>query len=422
MLHQRPLGTTEHLWLRMGQIDSNNFLMVAKVSGYLSKESVKNALRELVQAQGILRSRVDLNPDESTLQVLEKLEVNLTTIERKSDQHWKALAEQELQAAIAVENPVLWRLHWLKGESQHEFILTFNHMIADGRSGANFFDALFQKVTDPDYKIPHCTIPLAYEEQLCRSKQRGNYILGWLKELRYFVLNSRKSWFKLNDASLKAEGTGFVHSKLDAERVGRLLECCRSEKTTISQYLAALMVNQIDGQSARQSTGLSLAVDTRPYLKTDHTRDIGYFVTTVDLVKGPENKSDAWEMSRQFKETTFKKLNKPYFKFEQLIRKLALKASKTNDDFKALIRKTVNNSMMLTNIGNLRQQAEFAKFKVNACFHVPAVHLVGVPFLCLATSTLGGEMALTLTYPKAHIQKSFAERFLEDLIQSIADC
>ncbi|MCH2207876.1 MAG: condensation domain-containing protein [Lentisphaerales bacterium] len=422
MPYQRPLGTTEHLWLRMGQIDSNNFLMVAKVTGTLKEEAVNRALQEVIQAQGILRSRVVLKSIKPILKVEETLSKSIQVIERMSDLQWLEIAEGELKSTIEVDCFPLWRLKWLKSEDNHELILTFNHMVADGRSGANFFDSLFLKIENPDVKISNCPLPVAYEEQLCSGKQQGNYLLGWLSELRGFIKNSCKSWFKLKSEAQEGQGTGIVHQQIDFSILSGLLSKCRDQKTTVSQYLAAVMLDKLTGQSSGQHTGLSMAVDVRPYLENDHSKDIGYFVTTVDLAKDSTENSNVWELSRKFKAITQKKLNRSNFKFEQFIRKLALKSFNSSEEFKAIIRKTVNNSMMLTNIGCLNQKSVFSDFKVNACFHVPAVHLVGVPFLCLATSTLNGSMVLNLTYPKAHTSKDFAQDFLEDVIQALRYC
>ena len=54
----RKLGATEHLWKRMGELDSNNFVMVAKVSGDVDVSKLKAALCSIVENQITLRLKL----------------------------------------------------------------------------------------------------------------------------------------------------------------------------------------------------------------------------------------------------------------------------------------------------------------------------------------------------------------------------
>ena len=184
----------------------------------------------------------------------------------------------------------------------------------------------------------------------------------------------------------------------------------------MSSYLAASMLNLLEGE---KTTALSLAADMRPHLTDIDGKEIGYFVTSLDLVKEPGFTGDKWDLARRVNQRIKKQMNKSQFRFDQLIRYLAVKTSKTNEAFQKLINKALNNSMLLTNIGRVDMQTDYGSFTLKQCFHVPSVHLMNLPFFCLATSTLNGEMVLNFTYNSGCMQKEEAELLAEKFMVSL---
>lgn len=416
---KRHLGTSEYMWMRMGQIDSNNFVMVARVSGKIREENVRQALADIVDAQVMLRAKIDGTGSEPMLSISDTVKPVFDIFERKSNDHWQDEVEHELNEIISVSSPLLWRFKWLKGDEYHDFLLTFNHMIADGRSGLNFYKCFFEKMNNPDFQVPHNLLFPPYEEELSSKTQKGSYVLGWLKAFTEVMALRKKNWFKLPGKEVNAANkTGLVSTSLGEEELDRVLSICRKENTTLTNFLSAIMVNSVDSEE-KENVAISIAVDVRPFLENEHDGDIGYFVSTVDLWKTAREKRDIWQLSRDFGKNIKSKLCKSRFKFDEWSRAFVMKSSKTNEEFKALIHRSVNNSMLLTNLGRSDMQTKFSEFKVNSCFHVPAVHLIELPFFCLASASLNGKMQLNLTYPTALIDEQQAEDFMNKVLAGL---
>ena len=408
--------------MRMGQIDSNNFVMVAKVSGKICKENVQQALTEIVEAQVMLRVRVDNSGSKPTLKLSENVRPDFNILQRKSNDYWQYAVEQELNEIIPITSPLLWRFKWLKGYDNHEFLLTFNHMIADGHSGLNFYKCFFEKMDNSNFHLSANSLFPPYEEELSSKTQTGNYFLGWLKAFIEVITLRRKNWYKLSRELVDSENkTGLISKSLGEEEVDRVLNVCRKENTTITNFLSAIMVNSVDSME-NENVGISVAVDVRPFLEDKHDGDIGYFVSTVDLWKTAKDNRDIWQLSRDFGKRIKSKLCKSRFKFDEWSRAFVMKNSQTNEELKKLIHKSVNNSLLLTNLGRSDMKTEFDDFKVNRCFHVPAVHLIELPFFCLAAASLNGAMQLNLTYSKALVNEQQAENFMNKVLTALQNC
>jgi NRPS condensation-like uncharacterized protein len=415
----RRLGTSEHLWLRMGQLAANNFVMVAQLKGHICEVTLKQSLQAIVESQVMLRSRVLFTKKKRDLSIEESLDVDLRILARKDDSQWQLVAEDEMNEMIPVDHFPLWRFIWLKGESQHEFILTFNHMIADGRSGVNFFESLLARMDNSKFKIPESSLFPPCEDQFTKMG-----LLSSLKEYTRAFVDYRKSnrekWLQFSRTQL-AQGKGataIISRTLSGPDLKQLVETCRQQKTTVTAYLSAQMVRFLS-ETSQESIGVSVAVDLRPFLDEDHFKDIGYFVTSVDLAKKADFTGDIWELAEQFKLTMNQKCHRSHFKFDQLIRALAIKFKKGDEGFKKLIQDAVNNSMLLTNLGRLELKTEYDEFSLTHCFHLPTVHLMGKPFLCLATATLNDQMVLNFSYTKDLLDKQQVEKWADSLLTSL---
>lgn len=412
----RLLGTSEYLWYRMGQLSSNNFVMVAELEGELDEDALKEALSKVIKSQPMLRSIIKKDGRKIRLLEFSSAPAEFIIVPRENENSWQMKAEEEMNHEIALDAIKLWRFTWLKGEGKHELLMTLNHMIADGRSGLNFFEMLFRVLADKDFQPEVLPLFPAYENQLKNTDGPFSTSAKFLKAFREYRSSKKEEWNKISTTENKESYSSLICRKASPDLVENLLENCRGNQATMSSYLAALMLNLADGNG---STALSLAADMRPYLTSIKGNEIGYFVTSLDLVKNQNNSGEKWELARKVKERIDGQLNKGQFLFDQMIRYLAFKSSGTNEGFKQLIKKALSNSMLLTNIGRVDMPSDYGAFKLKACFHVPSVHLMGVPFFCLAVSTLEGEMVLNFTYNKGCMKLADAEALVEKFMASL---
>ena len=416
LISSRSFGTSEHLWYRMGQLSSNNFVMVAQIEGELKEEGLKKALQSVAKSQPMLRSCVKRKGNKIRLVEYTSALVQIRIFERQSDKFWEGKVEEEMNTSIDVAADPLWRFTWIKGDGEHELLMTFNHMIADGRSGLHFFEMLFDKLADGSCELPVLPLFSAYENHMKNTDHIFSSPIKFLKAVTEYVSAKKLSWNKIPETAGGGSFSSLITKNLSAELTTSLVEKCRSKQTSVSSFLAASMLDLVDGE---KNTALSLAADMRPYLRELKGKEIGYFVTSIDLVKREEFSGDKWSLASVVKTRIESQLNKSQFLFDQLIRFLAFKTASTNEAFRKLIKKSLNNSMLLTNIGRVEMNTDYGSFKLKSCFHVPAVHLMDLPFFCLATSTLNGSMTLSFTYNSGSIKKEEAEALADKFMVSL---
>lgn len=397
----RSLGTSEQLWLRVGMLASNNFVMVARLNGSLDEVTIKKALELLIQAQVMLRANIE----NKSICIKDSVASEIKIISRTDDEHWQRITEEEINRAIPVQSFPLWRFTWLNGNGEHELLMTFNHLIADGRSGVNFFESLLRKMDNKDFSIPeNCLFP-PFENQLKRRESLFRYVSAYSGAMFSYFAGSRKKWNRLlGDQKETADSSLVSRVLLKGELVG-LVERCRQNSTTLSCYLSALMIKTFP-ETHDGNIGLTLAVDARPFLQNGQSSDIGYFVTTADMIKEAKFTGDEWELSRTFKRGLAQKCRAPIFKCQQLLFALAMKLKKGNAGFLQLIKSANKNSMLLTNLGKISMTTKFESFELTECFHVPSVHFLRMPYITLATATLNNRMVFNFTYSKAYFSQS----------------
>jgi NRPS condensation-like uncharacterized protein len=407
--NSRSLGASEQLWLKLGQEDSNNFVVVAQLAGEVDREQLLSALQEITRAQATLCVKVKKN----SFHLEEVPQVTPTIIPREDHEHWQRLVEHELNSAIPINAFPLWRFNWLKGEGHHEFVLTFNHGIADGRSGVVFFEYLLKRMADSSFKIPLTPLRPSFEKLFMKPALWGLAQSAWA-----YLWDKRTSWQRMTaNRELSVKETGLLSRNLNAGQVTKVVDLCRQHKTSVSAYLAALL-SHFEGDTHDKNVRLSLAVDVRPFLKENSFADIAYNVATVDLAKRAGNTDNIWDLSRSFKTTITKKCRQQ-FKFDQLIVASALKLKKEHKGFMKLIRSANTNSIMLTNLGRLNIPANYNNLKLLRCFHIPSVHLLGLPYVALATTTLQGEMVLNFTYTKAYFSAKTIESMVDNFMANL---
>ena len=397
---QRPLGVNEHLWYRLGELDSNNFVMVAQLKGRVDQAKLEMSLRRLIGAHDILRAHIKYEGRKKFLSVGEIKDLALTIIQRDSEDQWLERSEHELNDAIDGDAKSLWRLIWLKGEAASELIVTFNHLLGDGRTGQLFFDYLLRSLSDTSYEIPKRSLPVNFEKQL---KKSGKVLSRWKQgsqSLKRFLKEGKRDWRKISAAQLSEAKacTRIISRRLKQAQVTQLMQWSRTEKTSVTAVLAASLAQVLDEDLAPgEALGISVAIDTRPQCEPSSATALGYFVSTANLVMS--QKESLGDLSCQFKADLDEQNSPVQMKFDACYRSLALRITKDKKSFKKLVQSKTSNAALLTNLGKLDLETHYGEFELIHCFHIPAVHLLDAAYLSLATTTCRGEMQLSFTYP-----------------------
>ena len=421
----RRLGTNEQLWYRLGELDSNNFVMLAKLCGSVDLKKLKSSLRALVDAQPILKSRVITRAGKKYLATFSIEELPIQVIDRETNDHWQAVVENELNDSVENETDLLWRLVVLHGEkqSQSEILVCFNHLLADGRTGQLFFDFLLKSMSDESYVIPKKKLTANFEAKLEKLNKRRERWGRTYKACRAFLSEGKTNWRQLRpsfeDACTEAH-TKLISRQLNEAQLEALRTWSRKHKSSVTASLAVSLAACFkEDLGEGQSTGISIAIDTRPLCGNESESALGYYVTTANLQVDDELSLS--DQLRVFKENLDDQNNSAQMKFDAFYRGLALRFKKEKVGFKKLVQSKATNAALLTNLGKLDMQKHYGDLELKHCFHIPAVHLLDAPYLSLATTSCHGEMQLSFTYPGHLLNEELINKWADGLLEILTD-
>lgn len=415
----RKLGATEHLWKRMGELDSNNFIMVAKVSGNVVLSKLESAVCSIVENQITLRYK--LRKEGSSFYFEDQGFFRPEIVEKNMEDHQlNSFLESELNQTIPVDHFPLWRFHLIRCSEFTYFVLTFNHMISDGRSGSLFFKYLLKTLASVDYVIPRAEEFPSFEEELSNENGFLSYAFSYLRALKNYLTGMNKKWYEIDAKATGLLGSGIITRELPKEKVSKLLKLCREKGVTVSGALSTVLAESLS-LSKDKNVGVSLAADFRPLLERSRLSEIGYFVSTLDLVKPANSNQCFWGLTKVMKSQISSSLTKGQARFDGLIKRLALVFIKQKNSFKKIIKKSVNNTVLLTNLGRLDLDESYGVLTLHRCYHIPSVHLIDIPFIAVATVSFGDAMTMNFSYPKALIPLEDVETYADNCLSMLSE-
>jgi NRPS condensation-like uncharacterized protein len=300
----------------MGHHCSVNFVMHARVSGDLSADVLRPALKAIQARHPLLRVRIE-RTGWNTLwfKASGVPEIPLRVVE-KSSELWVSEAEDELRESFPVDEGPLVRCTLVQhGPETSTILLTFHHAIGDAMSGAYLIrDLVMAMGISSEGKAP---ILKPLEPKLEMNAYFPDRAKGVKGRLLYYRFIGRMLWAimrwgrptlpKLDQkAAPKERLPRIVHHRISPEAVERLHALARSEKTTLHGALLAAQVLAIaqDRESVKDQLYLiGSPVNLRRRLIPPVGEDVGFFVTIGASVNAANSSTEFWSLAREIKES-----------------------------------------------------------------------------------------------------------------------
>ncbi|MDD7987497.1 hypothetical protein PQO01_21295 [Lentisphaera marina] len=413
----RQLSPTEHSWQRVGELDSNNFMVIAELSGALDEGQLHDSLIKLIQSQAILSYDLGRKGDKLFFVQGELEDVPLESFSVSNKDERNYIVDQCLNSPI--NSCPFWHLKIISiGRFQHSLVLTFNHMLADGRTGVQFFDYLLRSITDPNYEIPQSEPIKSFEHSYSQQKD----VMQTLKTYSWGIKNkfARKALIP-NSVEPKADDvarTAYVSKRMDSAQLNKILSFSRLYKGSFTSTLVAVFLSRISEKyDLHKPLHSFVAVDTRPYANDSDYQALNYAVGNLEVGSKFTKSTKISTVSHYFKSEFIEKCTPIQFAFDKFVRSMALKKFPEAESFLEAIQDNQNAVGLVTNIGVTNLANQYGAIKVQQCYHVPATHLVKKPFYCLSSATHDHELILNLSYPAHLIDRGDAD----DLLNSILD-
>jgi NRPS condensation-like uncharacterized protein len=415
----RQLSPTEHSWQRVGELDSNNFMVIAELSGALDEGQLHDSLIKLIQSQAILSYDIAKKGDKLyyTQGELEDVPLESYSVSNKDERNF--IVDQCLNTPI--NNCPFWHLKIISiGRFQHSLVLTFNHMLADGRTGVQFFDYLLRAMTDPNYEVPQSEPIKSFEHSYSQQKD----VMQTLKTYSWGIKNkfARKAIIPstVDSKAGVAASTSYVSKRMDSAQLSKILSFSRLYNASFTSSLVAVFLNEIAQKyELHKPLHSYVAVDTRPYANDSDYQVLNYAVGNVEVGYKFTKSAKISAVSNQFKSDFSEKCTPIQFAFDKFVRSMALKKFPDSESFLEAIQDNQNAVGLVTNIGVTNLASQYGSIKVQQCYHVPATHLVKKPFYCLASATHNNELILNLSYPAHLVDKNDADNLLNAIVEAL---
>lgn len=423
----RPLGKGEwYNWL-IDKGNCTNFTVAAEVVGPVDWSHFQKTLAAAHARHPILGTRVRLRGHRAHFAIDSRQppELQMELREDADPDSWRPLAESEMDRPIDVvaEPPV--RTTVIRHGPDHATILmTFAHVVADGRSAALLLLETLRLATTGTAPPPPRAMVAAMESAFPAAHRglRGGIecarFLGRLGvDLLRWGIPKQIAWMKPDPEHVRR--TALLQLCLDPEAASGLMTRCRAESTTVQGALMAAILRahqETFPQDSGDSLAIASAVDVRRYLQPPRTeKDLGYHIAIPMTVARMSRHPDFWDLARTCRERLIHSIDRgDLFQFWNLF----LPRWLTPPDRRGALRvlgniATTPQTISLSNIGNMGDGAISPEVRVRALHnaigttaHVPMVHVV---------TTMAGRIFVNCTTNSARMPDGAAERYLAHL-------
>jgi surfactin family lipopeptide synthetase A len=341
-----PLSASQKgLWFldQLGGISSAyNSSQVLRLQGFLNRDALEAALKEITCRHDILRTYF-IEQEGTPLQVIQsRLPVPLSCVDltHDTDEVQAAKIQRHIQTEADIPFDLtrcpLFRVQLLQLAEQHHILqLTFHHMIFDGWS-ANVFmrelSALYntftqgQTTTLPDLPIQYGDYAL-WQQQWLQGDVLEQLFAYWKQQLADIpTLELPTDQVRPAIPSFKGQKQRFV---LSTELVAKLKELSRSEGVTLFMTLLAafqVLLSRYSGQDDIV-VGTPTAARIRPELE----ELFGFFVNTLVLRTDTSANPSFRELLKRVRKVTLGAYAHQALPFEKLVEMLRLQRDRNRN-------------------------------------------------------------------------------------------
>jgi len=284
--------------------------IVLRMRGYISRDSLENAVRKMIETYPLFGARLEWNEDGvhwSTTDGAAEIPVKLYP--RESDDSWIEILNKEHAIPIRPSEGPLTRFILINGEKKSELIILCHHIISDGRSLQFALREIFFHLKDPNREPPKIqilppqtieTLPEGVSVGRLRSTIIGRYNKNWVEEGRtiFDEEDLQNIWESFWENSKYCIET----IEFDEIETQSLIALSRKNEVTLNSTINIALVRarveavgQYDGKALVGS-----AIDTRKRLRVDCSEAVGYYVGTSLLQFKYKEKSSFWDNVRKY--------------------------------------------------------------------------------------------------------------------------
>lgn len=425
----RELSSVEHALYLIDQVASLSFVMVARISGNLTKPVLREALDMVQEKHPPLRWRIKEREGKSPVFVTSGVpEIPLRVIKRKGDDHWIEVAEDEMNGAFPWNTGPLMRVVMLEAHDTCDLLFNCCHIASDATSGVNV-------VKDT----------LTFAGKLARGESvepvhplhEPPSSLGALKKNLEFPAEppetedskgkDRYKTIELTphvDIPPEQRVTRIISRILPKAETKKLVTRCREKDTSVhgalcTAYFQALVEFSQREQDKKEPRmiGCISPVDMRPHFAVPPGEDIGYYICFgVHDQKINTDENTFWSAAREVKESLMTEIK--YGRNIEATRGVGdlLKSYDTGLD---MVRGCVSSNppTIATNMGRVNIPDQYGDLKLEELHFPVAIHALSLT--TIAVTTFHGHMIINFLYSYPFFSKHDAENIADSMMKRV---
>ncbi len=305
----RPLGRMETALTYTDEFAPLNLVGVAQVAGNLPPAALRLALDTLTAQHPALRVSIGAAGRRRFFQPAPGQPIPLRVLERRSDDHWLALTEAELNTRLPVTTGPLLRAAYLHNPAgPSEIILSAHHSILDADSALTLWEELLSAcagLTSPPAALP-TELPAPTEARYS-AEQRGARgaarLLGYLaRQIADEVAYRWRARATPPPAIHLASRSCILPLRVPAPLTAALVRRCRLERVTVNSLLSTALLLAVHqhryGAAPTALRGVTFG-NLRPYLKPAPVpAELGCFITMMRYTAALGPHSSFWAVAR----------------------------------------------------------------------------------------------------------------------------
>lgn len=427
----RKLGTSERFVWLCDQVGSINFVIISHFSSSLDENVVRTALDLLPRIHPLLKTRIEVEEDGPVFTSENVPPIPLRVEVRRSDDHWHAEAESELNDSLPWSEGPLVRAVLLKSADVSDLLVTFCHAIGDGMSGSYFINDLFvlmEQIIENDIsdiqplpERPPLEDLLPEIVRGVRGSVRTAALLG--KQLLNMAQRPKKLPMDC-DPLTQDRRARIIHYIFNPEETAALVARCHEETTTVHGAICAAVL-RAGAQQISETSGTGpltinclSAINLRPFFHPPLGNEMGYYISWTITPHRLDEKTEFWDLARDVSDSVHHSINKSDpLVFASLLDKITPK-NVAPADFVKRASGIYSATILVTNLGHTEIPEKCGPFILQR-IHFAGANKAFPEYFCIDAVTDRDTLIINFAYTEPALSSTRAVALTEETVRML---
>lgn len=426
----RKLGLVENLFATLHSMGAMLYVNVSSIQGVIFCDVLKSAIDVLQKRYPLLQVHLQESDDVLFFNADGTLTIPLRTIERRHDQQWLEIAEDELLQKFSGEYEPLCRITLLQTSDQfgkNELIVTFHHAIADGISALHFMHELlscYQQLVE-GIPIPLSdSLPLLPPLEQLLKKCLSDTSIADFTQTAPSQTSASPTLLIEQTANVVDRKTRLIPRELNQSLTSQIKSRCRDEQTTVHGALCAALILACAQQLSSEapvlvscSSSINLRTSCFPLVEPSY---IGYFNSNVTTTHSVGLNANFWELARECHSNTNRLVRHKVPHYQASNAELL---NKYQPSFLAQFAEQNmgrNTTAHVSNLGQCDLKSSYGSIQLESFYFATGLSLVGA-CLWLGAVTVNQKLFCSFAYTDPLISMKTAEALADFAIKVLSN-